>query len=574
MVNRFSILLVNPACKDLRITDDDARVIPIGLYYMAALLLNKGFNVTLLNLAQGDQNPLHCFSDHIDSRFYHLIGFSITNPNRINAMACANLLKEKHKDSQIVFGGPAATFLSDHLFEACPAIDFIIPGEGEQVLFNLARHMQTHPQEGYDSINGLVFKKKHQLVRTPPQKQIENLDTLPHPSDYFSFSHLSMSRGCPGRCTFCGSPQFWPNRHIRFHSPQWMAKEIHQLFKKGTTHFYLSDDTFTMDKDRVIELCHLLSGLDLPITWNAISRVDYVDADLLCAMRKAGCIQISYGVESGSSIIRKKLGKPVEQDQIIQAFEQTLSHGILPRAYFIYGSPAETRQTIQASIELLHRIKPLSAIFYMLVIFPGTYLYSQAKKKGLLDDTIWYEPIEDLPWFELDSKLDLTSVKAFGDRLRHAFYTSVSQFARDIQLIDSHDLYPYHADFLSRLAMTFSHGEYAGHPQVRHPEKTARHLYEQALSYTPDARAFLGLGMLLQKKKDFNGAVKTLTNGLTYFKDHKDLNICMGLCLMNMKAFASALPFFEPFQSDKNAAHYMRICRQQLTVSKTDRKTE
>ena len=564
MVAPFNILLVNLACRDKRITDDDARVVPIGLYYIAALLIENGFIVQILNLADDRNDPVKTFNQAVSQFKPDLTGFSVTNPSRMNAIECAARLKRRLPDSRVVFGGPAPTFLADHLFAACPALDFIIKGEGEKTVLELATALRDKKDNGFETIRGIAFRKTGQLVHTAPRPAITDLDSLPHPSAYFVFNHLSMSRGCPGKCTFCGSPGFWTDRTVRFHSPEWMIREIKTLMEKGITHFYLSDDTFTMDKDRVLAFCRQILEADLTFTWNAISRVDYIDAEMLAAMRKAGCIQISYGVESGSETIRKTLGKPIDRQTIIRAFEQTAFYGILPRAYFIYGSPGETDATIEESIELMHRIRPLSAIFYMLVIFPGTYLYNRARRKRIVSDDLWHQPIEDLPWFELDDRLDFNRVKTFGNRLREAFYTHIHQYAAAVSLVNDKDLYPFHADFLSRLALTFSHGEYAAHPKVDRAEETAVQLFEKALAYAPDARAFLGLAMLHQKNRRFEDAVRTLTNGLSYFCENKDLHICMGVCLMNMGAFNRALPYLEKFKSSADADHYIRICRQKV----------
>jgi len=114
MVNRFNILLINPSCLDKRITDDDARVVPIGLYYIAALLMDHDFKVTILNLADSTDDPLQSLIQTIDVHSYDLVGFSVTNPSRINAMACAVLFKKKHPDVPVVFGGPAPTFMFQH----------------------------------------------------------------------------------------------------------------------------------------------------------------------------------------------------------------------------------------------------------------------------------------------------------------------------------------------------------------------------------------------------------------------------------------------------------------------------
>lgn len=556
------ILLVNPACLDRRVFGEDDRIVPIGLYYIAALALKNGFDTRILNLADiGDEEPVAVFTKAIQSWMPDVIGFSVMNPNRWNAIDCARVAKRIRPDGVIVFGGPAPGFMPGHFFSVCPEIDVVVKGEGELSFLDILNSLEACPDGPLDHIPGLILKRDGVIVETQARAPLEDLDTLPHPSEYFRFAHLSMSRGCPGACTFCGSPGFWGARKVRSHSAHWFAHEIETLYQKGVRHFYISDDTFTMDKPRVLEFCRRISEKHLNITWNAISRADCVDEDLLLAMRKAGCIQISYGVESGSESIRKTLGKPVDRETIIQAFSLTKACGILSRAYFIYGSPGETKKTIQESLDLMLAIGPLSIICYLLVVFPGTYLYERAKRKNLVTDDLWEKRMEDLPWFEVDERLDFDQVKTFGDRLRSAFYGHVDQFALGLELLDKKELYPFHADFLSRLGMTFSHGEYAGDSRVKNPDKTATRLFEQALAYAPDARAFLGLAMQSQRLRHFDKAMAILEMAFTYFPDHKDLNLCMGICLMNKGEWRKALAVFEPFSNAPEFKNYIDICR-------------
>lgn len=564
MVTQKKIFLVNPACLDKRISGEDAGIVPIGLYYIGAALMAASFRVKIVNLADTGEDSVNVFTKRVTAEKPDVIGFSVTNPNRWNAMACAGVAKKILPETPVVFGGPAPTFLSDHLLAACPDIDYIVTGEGEHTFLELVKAIEKGSRTAVEQVKGLVFRKGNSFFRTPPRPPIDPLDALVHPSGYFTYQHLSMSRGCPGNCTFCGSPRFWGNTKVRFHSPQWFVDEIQALVQRGVTHFYISDDTFTADKQRVIEFCRLIIDQGICITWNAISRVDAIDEEILFYMRKAGCIQLSFGVESGSEKIRKRLGKPVLREKITAAFSLTASYGILPRAYFIYGSPGETDATIKESCDLLNSIRPLAAIFYLLVIFPGTHLYRSSVQKGLVTDDLWYQKIEDLPWFEVDKNLDFTKVKAFGDRLRSEFYGNLDFFAQHVSLVDIKELYPCHADFLSRLAMTFSHGEYGADPRVKNQEITAEMLYDRALSYAPDPRAFLGLAMLLQKQRRFDKAILILEKGLGHYPENKDLNVCMGVCLMNTGRFTTALPVFEKFRAVSGIDRYITLCHQNI----------
>lgn len=560
----MKIFLVNPACLDKRLVEDDAVSIPMGLFYIGAAAIEEGFDVRIINLAV-HQNPVEYLAELIKEEIPDILGFSVLSPTRFSAIEAAETAKRIHPPVKIVFGGPEATFLVSHLFSVCPALDYIIKGEGEISFVELADYINSNDHLVYpDHIKGLAYRKEGKIVETEKAKLIQNLDLLPNPGKYFKFNHISLSRGCPGNCRFCGSPAFWGKSKVRFHSPMWFVDEVDFLVKKGVNHFFVSDDTFTMDKKRVIEVCREIISRKLEITWAAISRVDFMDEEILFHMRKAGCTQISFGVESGSAEIRKTLGKPLKKEKIIKTFRMTVAHGILPRAYFIYGSPGESEKTIKQSIDLILEIKPLSVIFYILVVFPGTSLYQDLCAKKILSDDVWKQKIEDIPWFELDPCLDFDMVKSFGKKLRQSFFNNLNRFALDIELVDNAELYKTHADFLSRLGMTFSHGDFAGNKDIKDKDATAEKLYYRALSYYPDLRAYLGLGMLFQKKRAFKKAIDILKKGLNHFPDIKELNLCMAISLMNTGDFSQACKHLEKFSCDSDVIPYIDACRKNM----------
>ena len=579
----MKILLVHPACLDTRLTDADALAVPMGLFYIGAQLKEDGFDVEVLNLAPVEK-PMATLCAGVAKHQPAVVGFSVLHANRHSAMDGVAAVKALNPDIATVFGGPAATFSSDLFLKQCPGLDFIVQGEGERIFLQLVRSLKEktatfkrrsvlnggHRQCSSTLTSDGSFNEKAQCFGhegchwNPSEPLISDLDSLPHPAAYFDFQHLSLSRGCPGKCRFCGSPDFWGRGKVRFHSTQWFVDELELLTKRGRTHFFISDDTFTMSKKRVLAVCHEIKKRQLNITWQAISRVDFVDDEILKTMRLAGCIQISFGVESGSETIRKALGKPFKNEKIIHAFQRTVAHGILPRAYFIYGSPGETKKSIEQSVGLIQKMKPLSMVSYILVIFPGTALYDASVKKGRISPEAWEQKVEDIPWFEVDPDLDFDQVRAFGHQLRKGFYAKVHRFAQKIELVDDPALYPYHADFLSRLAMTFSHGEYARHPEVIQQEKTANLLYQRALNYAPDPRAYLGLAMTHQKQQNFQSAISLLKTALTHFSTDRQLNICMAITLMNLGDFKSALHYLEPFSSHGDVTHYIDACHQHL----------
>jgi tetratricopeptide (TPR) repeat protein len=238
----------------------------------------------------------------------------------------------------------------------------------------------------------------------------------------------------------------------------------------------------------------------------------------------------------------------------------------MARAYFIYGCPQESRKTIDETIALIEDIKPLSAIFYILDIFPGTELYEDFKQRLKVSDDIWLNRAEDIMYFETDPKLTREMILEFGNRLRAGFYEKLPGFVEELQLIDREDLYPLHSSFCSRLAMTFDHGDYSRIDAIKHKDSIAEKLYQRALTYYPNSRAYLGLGILSQKRGTYRGSCHILSQGLTHFPEDPQLNICMGISLMNLGEFDQALTYFLGFQDVKEAVHFAADCYKALGI--------
>ena len=557
----MKILLIYPYCLEERVNTEDAGVIPIGLYYIAAVLKQNNYDVEILNWSKMKAEPRK-IKDILISKKPDIIGFSILQANRWGAIDIARMARQIDPKTKIVFGGVSATFMWKHFLTHFSEIDFVIRGEGEFVFLNLVKSIEDGSYKPRD-IKGLAFRKKGRPVKTEDFEFIRDIDSLPNPAKYFKYNHLALSRGCPGHCTFCGSPQFW-RRKVRFHSTHYFVKELELLYQKGVTFFYISDDTFTLKKNLVIGVCKKILEKRLQIRWYAISRVDYIDEEIICWMKKAGCIQISFGVESGSEKIRNLLGKTIKTDQIKRAFDLTTKYGILARAYFIYGCPGETWETIQETIDLIYEIKPLSIVFYVLVLFPGTALYAQFEKKIKLGDNIWLNRIEDIIYYETDPQLSQELILDFGKKLRSNFYDHLPDFVDAIHLIDKKEFYSTHSDFCSRLGMTFDHGDYSRIKAIKNKDKVSEKLYIRALNYSPDPRAYLGLGIMHQKKKAYKESISRLTQGVNYFPDNEQLNLCLGISHMNLGEYNKALSYLLKFKDLKQFIPFIVNCYQAL----------
>jgi radical SAM superfamily enzyme YgiQ (UPF0313 family) len=558
----MKILLIYPYFIEERRHDEDIRAVPMGLYSVAAVLKENHYDVEVVDWHEINRTP-EKVKEALAAKKPDVIGFSVLHGNRWGAIDIACAAKQLNPKTQVVFGGIGATFLWEHLLRNFPEVDYVVLGEGEWTFLNLVRHFEKKQDQGIEEIRGIAYRENGKILKTGEPDPVKDLDSLPIPAKHFSYAHVSSSRGCAWNCSFCGSPEFW-GRKIRWRSPEKFVEELESLFGKGVTFFYFSDDTFTINAKRVIEICKGIIEKNLKIAWYAISRVEHVDEEMLYWMRRAGCIQISYGVESGSAKIRKALGKPVKTEQVRRAFALTTRYGILSRAYFVYGAPGETWKTVQETMDLMEDVKPLSAIFYILDVFPGTELYSELKKRLGITEDVWLKRIEGIMYFETDSRMNDALILAFGKKLRTAFYERVHSYADSIELVDRKDLYPWHADFCSRLGMTFSHGDYSRIEEVKEKFGTAEKLFLKSLGYYPDHRAYLGLGMLKQKKGEFKESVEILKEGLSHWPESEDLNLCLGVSTMNLRNFRTALDHFSKFPESKTSQKSINECRRAL----------
>ncbi len=517
----MKVLLIHPYFLFDRKHEDNVTAMPMGVYYLGAICKAEGHDVYCVNWSA----PNIASKEIVDTlRNFHpdVVGFSIFHGNRWGALDIAACVRELLPKAVIVFGGVGATFLSNFLLHNFACIDVIVMGEGDISFPALLRALRYY--DSLHTVPGIAFRHDGGIVQTEPPYPVQDLDDLPMPAAQYTFQHLALTRGCPGKCTFCGSPRFWGPK-IRSHSPEYFVEQMRLLHARGVRFFYVSDDTFTLRKDAVLRVCDLVRSHGLHVQWAAISRVDCVDAEILTAMRQAGCIQVSYGVESGAPEIRKMMRKNVSNEQIEHAFRLTTEHGLLARAYIIYGSPGETDETIQASMQLSRRIKPCISLFHVMSVFPGTELYTRCLQKGHISEKYWLDRNEDLFWFECDPNMHGDQVVKWGKQLKNDYYQNLPKYIAAMQLENKPELRHEQADFLSRLGFTFEYGDYATLLPEDERTELARTLYRKALDLAPDPRAGTALGTQLLREGKEEEALQLLLAVDEVLPENEDVGV-------------------------------------------------
>src|SRR4030095_1200706 len=217
----------------------------------------------------------------------------------------------------------------------------------------------------FAGILGLSYRSNiDRVVHNAPRPLCMDLDSYPMPAyhlvdfeNYFpavgTYRHLPamnalMTRGCPGKCTFCNSAF----TTLRSHSPAHMVEQVkHLRYTYGVRQVQFYDDTFTVAKQNVIEFCRLMIAEQVDVTWIAFIRGDCFSREVAQLMKAAGCHQVLVGIESGDERIMRNIGKPIDKNRYREAVRIAHEFGIEVRGSFIIGNVGETWQTMHASVD-------------------------------------------------------------------------------------------------------------------------------------------------------------------------------------------------------------------------------
>ncbi len=363
---------------------------PLGLAYIAAVLEKNNYQVKIFDggIYTTEEDLMNILNEYNPD----LIGMSVTSLTFKEALKSAKKIKEFNKEIKIVLGGPHISIDSLNAMKY-EEFDIGVIGEGEETFLELVQYFENG--SNIDDINGIFYRKKGKIIPTKDRLPIKDLDSLPFPSRHLlpnpdkykqtpfkntRFPQTSMvtSRGCPFNCIFCSQ---YPFKHMfRFHSAKYVIEEIEHLIKDyGIKEVAFQDDVFTLNKNRVIEICNEIINRKLDITWSCWARVTMVDEELLNLMRKAGCIAISYGIEAADDETLKIIKKNITIEQIKKAVEATNKTGIYCIGHFILGYPFDTRETMKKRLDFAKSLPLDGATFSTLIPFPMSEVYETAK---------------------------------------------------------------------------------------------------------------------------------------------------------------------------------------------------
>jgi len=372
----------------------------LGLCYLAGVARANGFKTAIieasaLNLSYQD------VIKQISTLSSKYIALTATTLSICHAAELAREIKDKDRNIVTIIGGPHITAVPEETMNKFPQFDIGVIGEGEETLVELLNALENNGN--LKQVSGLVINGENSPKITASRCRIKNLDTLPIPAwdlltdfpqrykpplhrfEHLPAANIVTARGCPHKCIFCDRSVF--GNFCRPHSAEYVMKMIkHLYYEFGVREILIEDDTFLIFQKRLKKICQMLIEERLDLSWSCLGRVDAVNPQILKLMRKAGCWQIGYGIESGSQRILDFIKKGINLEQIQNALLWTRKAGIKTKGFFMIGHPLETKETIEETIRFAKRIDLDDFDINKFTPFPGSEINKIANKYGKFDN--------------------------------------------------------------------------------------------------------------------------------------------------------------------------------------------
>ncbi|PKN51102.1 MAG: hypothetical protein CVU55_13275 [Deltaproteobacteria bacterium HGW-Deltaproteobacteria-13] len=369
---------------------------PLGIALLAAIWDQQGHTSQIIDAATlrlSIQEIITGISPAAD-----FVGITSTTPGISSAGMIARAIREKLPRMKIIMGGVHPTVFHEELVRD-NICDMVVRNEGEIPITELAKGTPLN------LIPNLTWRNsQNEVIINPDSSKPVDLDSLPFPAYHKLPMHLYhsalgavkkkpsigmiTSRGCPGKCTFCFSAMF--GSQIRLMSPARIIDHIEHLQKNYNIReisFY--DDTFTVSRKNVAQLCHLILSKKIKLSWSCFARVDTVTPELLLLMKKAGCHQIMYGFETTDENILKNINKRTDLDQFHKVLNWTRAAKINIRGAFMLGNPGETIASMARTIDYAKHAGIQLAVFNITTPYPGTEMYKEFSGKNLILHRNW-----------------------------------------------------------------------------------------------------------------------------------------------------------------------------------------
>jgi radical SAM superfamily enzyme YgiQ (UPF0313 family) len=404
-----------------------------GVLVLAAVARQKGYEVAIVD-AKGSGETIEHVVERIERFRPDVVGFSATTISVTNAARIAAALKARSSDPVTVVGGPHVSAIPKRTLEAFPSFDYGIVGEGEVSFFDFLDRVRRGDETA--SCPGLVYREGDAVVANERSPYIADLDALPLPAwdlvagfphryqpSIFSYRNspvatLVTSRGCPFSCSFCDRST--SGKTGRYHTTESVLRHCRHLVESGVRHIIFYDDLFTVRKKRVVELCQAFLESGFGFTWSCNSHPNLLDAETLALMKRAGCWQIAYGIESGSQRILNVVKQEVRLPRMRETLRMTRAAGIRTKGYLMIGHPTETIETLDETAEFLKVVELDLCQVTKFTPYPGTPAYPTIRSYGAFDEN--WDQMNAMNFVFIPNGLSETILEMYFHQLYSIFY--------------------------------------------------------------------------------------------------------------------------------------------------------
>ena len=395
----MKILLINPFGSNWVEGSQDhthiaIRMAPIGLLSIAAYLLQKRHSIKVYDCKtpQHNLNSTEIMTWITDFK-PDLVGFTAVTSSFLNAYLLAEQIKAAAPQIKIVFGGVHVSALRGKILEKFGAIDFVVTGEGEGAMADLAAGAQLQ------TIQGLVYRQGASIQENELRTDLCQLDTLPFPAYHlledfprrfqgalfnypkFPVAAIISSRGCTYQCSYCDRSVY--RQSFRFNSAEYLYAQMHLLKKNfGVQHIFFYDDLFTFNRERIVKFCQLLKKNPLGMTFNCVAHVGHLDEELLKLLRSAGCWMVSLGIESGAPEILLRHKAKADFSEMKTAVKNIQKAGLRAKGLFMLGLPGETENTVKMTADFIESLRLDDMNMTKFTPFPGSPIYQHIREEG------------------------------------------------------------------------------------------------------------------------------------------------------------------------------------------------
>jgi radical SAM superfamily enzyme YgiQ (UPF0313 family) len=390
--------------QDMRCGQKKSLFPPLGLAQLRAVLKEAGYEQVKILDAWAEELSEASFLKTIEEYNPDVVGSTIWTTNLNIELSIIKKVKQRLPKTTVVVGGPHLDVYPRECLERSDFtdIDFGVVGEGEETAIELFDALRTG-DDSFDKIKGIVYRDGEKVMFTGPRPPVENLDSLPYPDfselpidKYYlelektsPFIYIFTARGCPYACRYCFNSR---RRGYRTHSVDYVINYIKFLQQNyGVKDIAFWDVTFTFDKERTILLCKRYKEAGIGLSYNVRTRVNHIDEETIIALKESGCYRIHYGVESGTQEILDKMNRKTSLKQIREAIALTKKHGISVGTNFMIGYVDETMETYKNTVKFIKELDPDHVSIYVTTAMPGTYLYSDVLKRGILKSDAWQD---------------------------------------------------------------------------------------------------------------------------------------------------------------------------------------